>query len=87
MGAGVMANVPRAADLPEGSQIRVDKPLYLAGVYTRGESVEEKYAGRTDVPAQWWSGPDHAWLRGREVDDYLGDGRATVLRHGHGEEK
>lgn len=82
-----MADVPRAADLPEGSQIQVDRPLYLAGVYTRGQSVEEKYAGRTDAAAQWWAGPGHAWLRGREVDHYLSEGRATVQRYGYSEDQ
>jgi hypothetical protein len=77
----VTANV-RAADLPHGSVIEVTAPV-VAGTYTRESSVEEIHAGRTDLGAQYWvSAGRNRYLRGRDVDAYLADGRARVVAIG-----
>ncbi len=74
-----MAAEVRAVELPHGSIVEVTAAT-VAGIYTRETSTEEIHAGRTDLGAQYWiNAARDRYLRGRAVDAYLADGRATVI--------
>ena len=74
-----MATPEPAADLGVGSTVHVDFAI-CTGTYERKTSDLETWGGRTDVNAQYWLRDDRKrYLWGADVNQYLLDGRATVV--------